>query len=113
MIAYFSRRPRLSRSPDLIQRRSIAALTQQLFGAYRIIEDAGGIDQLIESCLPDGTERRTHRNLAGRGDLVTHLDAKGRTAAGIVANGCAVFPGPEKLTFLKIRDCNLRAWRIG
>ena len=80
--------------------------------AYRIIEDRGGFEELIESLLPGGAEMRTHRNLAQRGDLVTTTDEKGRRALGVCDTHHGIFPGPNGLTFVKRGSLSSLAWRV-
>ena len=80
-------------------------------GAYRIMNDAGGFDALIEYCMPD--YERVHLNFAQRGDVVSRTDEKGRIAAGICVGSVCVFAGIAGLVFFPKSDCNLSAWRIG
>jgi hypothetical protein len=77
--------------------------------AYRIIDDAGGFDALIDSCL--GVDR-VHINLAQRGDVVSRTDEKSRTSAGVCVGAVYVFTGPSGLVFLPKQECNISAWRI-
>jgi len=85
---------------------------QTALAAYRIIEDRGGFDQLVESLLPGDEGIRTHRNLAMRGDLVTTTDEKGRKALGVCDTHHGIFPGPNGLTFVKRGNLSSLAWRV-
>lgn len=79
----------------------------------RIMDEAGGIRKLIERQLPGGADCRTHRNLACRGDVMTMDDARGYEAAGIRLDDTVAFVGASGLVFVSVRECNLRAWRVG
>jgi hypothetical protein len=75
-------------------------------GAYRLIHEAGGIDQLITQALGEPV----HASLAGRGDVVLAELEAGLTAGVCVGRHCA-FPAQVGVTF-RPRSAILKAWKV-
>lgn len=78
--------------------------------AYRIMDTAGGIDHLIDSCMG---EVRRPLAFAQRGDVVTMPDKKGRVAAGICLGNQCVFAGINGLQFINRCECDDQSWEVG
>lgn len=79
-------------------------------GALRCLKRTYGVDDLAE--LADQYFPSIPVALAGRGDLVLLTTADIPTGAlGIVVGDKAIFPGPEKCSFVPVSGCT-RAWRV-
>jgi len=77
-------------------------------GAKRILNSYGGVTGLIGRQLGDVS---IHPNLASRGDVVTHVDARGQICAGVCLGHAHAFISEKGMIFIGV-DLIERAWRV-